>query len=322
MIDFSLQVNDESRSLADFLHSRQEEILELWGGEEITRKALENHGIATDFFIKHFGRRVLAFFLAVCRGEEAVGNCPVIGAMLLFFRSKNLPAEDIYLVCANFKNATLDVTFRHGREGNPHRLVGLIFDANFAGVLHDYMVSVCRDGDACENYRLPKAKAAAPGETPAPVVVETPALEQADHLFSHEEFAEMAELEEEIGDISDMLAFGEVKEHDLATLPLKLVRYGQVVGTDPGLDDLSAALEELGGTMEDGERQKEIREKPARYAVIYQCVVNDLTAWREAMESGGLVPVNQKASLLSSVQQLQNQLTGSAGEEEEELELF
>jgi len=59
-----------------------------------------------------------------------------------------------------------------------------------------------------------------------------------------------------------------------------------------------------------------------RYAAIYQCVVNDLLTWREAMENGGLVPVNQKASLLSSIHQLTHQLVGSGGVEGEELELF
>ena len=118
----------------------KEDILDLWMHHHDVQHTLERHDISTDFFVTHFGIRVINYAIGVVKGSNALGNCPVIGVMLVFFNKRNIPLEDIFLICVNLKNSLINMMLHH--ELLTKQLldeIAFLVDRNFHGVISEYI---------------------------------------------------------------------------------------------------------------------------------------------------------------------------------------
>ncbi len=139
--------------LAETLQNNYTEILLRWKACQSVQTVLYSKGIDLDFFIKHFGSRVLNYFIAVLRGEQKAGQCPVIMVMLNFFSRHNLKIDEIYKICAGKRNSVIH-TLIISDSDRIHDLVGFasrLFDENFAGVIREYtnLIYGVRNDDNC-----------------------------------------------------------------------------------------------------------------------------------------------------------------------------
>jgi two-component system chemotaxis response regulator CheY len=121
-------------------------ILKLWMDYDIVKETLEKHHFQVEYFADNFGIRVIDYALNVIKEKEELGDCPVIGVLLMLFKKKNIPLDDIFLICVYLKNALLhyllekniltkDVLFE----------INNVMDYNFHGVIKEYIASYYKD---------------------------------------------------------------------------------------------------------------------------------------------------------------------------------
>ncbi|MCH9812580.1 MAG: hypothetical protein K0U47_01390 [Epsilonproteobacteria bacterium] len=126
------------------LHSNQieldkQEILKRWMAYEHVYTTLDKHDFQVEYFVKHFGIRVLDYALGVIQEDNDLGDCPVIGVLLTLFQKKNIPLDDIFLICVHLKNA-----FQHyllEKDLLTHATLSelnQVMDHNFKGVIEVY----------------------------------------------------------------------------------------------------------------------------------------------------------------------------------------
>jgi hypothetical protein len=140
MINISTNFNG-NKSLADLLKKNHSAILSKWREQTRFQSVLNAKEINIDFFIKHFGSRVLDYFIGVLRGEKASGQCPVIIVMLKFFWTHGLSLEEIFHICSGKRNAVIHILHESGITYSDDMVTMAIelFDTNFSGVIAEYI---------------------------------------------------------------------------------------------------------------------------------------------------------------------------------------
>jgi len=128
------------------LEKDKEYILKLWMDYTIVEETLKRHNFSVEYFSNNFGIRVIDYALNVIKGEEELGDCPVIGVLLVLFKKRNIPLNDIFIICVHLKNALLhyfleknlltkDILFE----------INQVMDYNFNGVIEEYIISYYKD---------------------------------------------------------------------------------------------------------------------------------------------------------------------------------
>ncbi|MCK9373266.1 MAG: hypothetical protein M0P91_08710 [Sulfuricurvum sp.] len=131
----------QNNTLANLLEVQTTLILEGWKNQPRVKNVLLKQKIDPDFFIKHFGARVLEYFIGVLRQEKLPGQCPVIIVMLKFFGNHGLGLDDIYQICAGKRNTVIHTLLANGIAHDDILFVTAIeqFDINFTGVIQEYI---------------------------------------------------------------------------------------------------------------------------------------------------------------------------------------
>jgi len=131
--------------LADVLQDNFSKIMLQWKSSPSLQETLKIKEIDPDFFINHFGNRILSYFISVLRGEQKAGQCPVIMVMLKFFHRRNLTIENIYKICSAKRNSVIYTLLESGMVelNDLVKFASDLFDANFSGVIHGYADMVC-----------------------------------------------------------------------------------------------------------------------------------------------------------------------------------
>lgn len=134
----SVTKNDK---LAVILTQHHDLILERWKRKESVLEILKSKKIEADFFIKHFGSRVVDFFIGVLEGQNTAGQCPVISVMLHFFNKRGLTLDEVYVICAGMRNSFVDILLENDIKHSDEIFTITInlFDLNFAGVIKEYL---------------------------------------------------------------------------------------------------------------------------------------------------------------------------------------
>lgn len=130
----------ENRPLADLLQSNHSAILSKWKGQQHVQDLLNSKQISMEFFIKHFGSRILDYFIGVLHGECAPGQCPVIMVMLKFFTKHGLTLDEIFQICSGKRNAVIHTLLENSIafSDDMFTTANELFDMNFAGVIREY----------------------------------------------------------------------------------------------------------------------------------------------------------------------------------------
>jgi len=131
----------QSDIIADLLTVNHSEILSKWKDQKRTGEVLNNHTISLNFFIKHFGSRVLDYFIDVLRAKQEAGYCPVIIVMLRFFSKHGITLDEVYQICSGMRNTVVDILIKNDIYHSEILFKETIdlFDMNFSGVIREYI---------------------------------------------------------------------------------------------------------------------------------------------------------------------------------------
>ena len=306
----------------NLLEERMEHVALLWSEYIPTRKCLLKHGIEPAFFARHFGSRVIAYFIGVIRGNEQIGDCPVMNVMLDFFADRKIPLTDLYTVCSGLKNQILVLLLDEDKL-TPALLTGLmaILDQNFVGVMEEY-----------QERQQEKTLSKKPGIPQSPAVVPPTVFESVsdsakkktyEDILIETELQELSELEEEIDEFAVMISFGNIAEDSLEELARGLNRYGGILMRYEIFRDLGGNIIRLGENVGDNAVKLAEESMQKKISILFEGFVNDLTRWRKDLFEDGIEDPNKyDPSLIADIKTIQGILTGTQQEREEELELF
>jgi len=305
------------------------QLLRRWMSSKEVQKTLRNHHITSDFFSRYFGSKVIDYAAGVIEGKNSVGNCPVIGVMLVFFEKKEIPLGDVFTICVNLKNAMIDYALE--AKILDHALLNEIcslIDKNFLGVIEEYLDMHYNPVSANPTCII-APKPAQSGNTfcsvmnpSLPFSKATTALEYArEDEIDPEILDELAELEEET--LSSLHLSAGVSEELRFKMIHLFTRYSKMVERMMEFQELTYALSVLIDLLKTVEFRT-LKEE-STYIIIYaKAIISDLSIWRVS------VFVNKSAedihyldkTLLSSIAQLQIMLSPQHSGDLEEIEFF
>ncbi|MDX1295739.1 MAG: hypothetical protein R3302_05710 [Sulfurimonadaceae bacterium] len=261
----SRMAEQDKHALADFFAMRRDALLSQWIKKERVGSVLKSKRISPAFFAKHFGSRVIDYFIGVLRGTNKPGQCPVMIVMLKFFASRGLQLDEIYQICSGKRNTVTHALLESGIEHTDELFDATLelFDANFSGVIREYIEMVYGvqqhvEGELRTSCPLKEEEAPSELEDNSDAI-DTALLENyfaADEdegeeniVFLHEDADDLMECFDDITgrlslimNSSDLDEVAEVSENFSKAASI-LLHY------TPYLDDLAAVMSELGSAM-------------------------------------------------------------------------
>ena len=299
---------------ADHLDAAKYDLLELWVNRDSVRALLHNYKIPNAFFSRYFGIKIIDYAFDVLRGDYPLGNCPIIGVMLVYFEKKNFALEDIFELCSNLKNCMLECALNHEILTNTtiHE-ISLLMDKNLKGVIHEYMdIHFNKQPQqlTCDVNPLTMEKIFIDNISLPEKAITTSALHYLQEIeVDFELLDELSEIEEETFssmDLSETItqrAYGDVIVlfKDYVKVLNKLVEFNEITYTLQLLTDL----------LESTTPEKISPDNIGVIAIYIKAIISDLSMWRKS------VFVDQNAedihyldkTLLSSIAQLQIMLS-------------
>lgn len=302
--------------ISTWLVKDKKTILETWQNDKKLTSVLEKYAIDTQFFVHHFGSRILNYFTQVIEAKKSVGQCPSVMALLLFFEKKNIKLDDVYITCSAFKNTVLKLHVQtHGlNDSKTFDLLSETFDKNFSGVIHEYIV---------QNYHEHES------ENTIGCFVNIDKIENSescplDTLYEEEELHEFNELEDEIIFAIEKINSKSFDHTIVKNLSKKLIKYGSQILTNPIYKEMGDSLIILGMAIEGENDTKDIIEKMNSVGTMIDCFMNDLIIWRKNLLQKNPTGIHfYDKSIISNVEQICILLRNEDNENEcKEIEFF
>lgn len=272
----TLQVCHSINVIVDDLALNKSTIMDAWVNDDMVKNKLRKHVIDNEYFRKHFGEKVFDYFVGVVKGENKVGNCPVIISMLDFFKHKNLPLESIFIICVNFKNSiTTYICKKYTFESELFHELSLILDKNFEGVISQYM-----------NVKLAKyERKVDPEYVQEPIIdskIPFKKVNYIDYVFEHDIY-EMKDLEVEIDNLVIKVTMDIAKSvEDFSNLGIKTKKYGSILMSYPIFEKLGGYIVKLGESFIDNAQVLfSDTQKISNISILVEGFVNDLIIWRK-----------------------------------------
>lgn len=265
-----------AKDILSDLQSNKENISKLWTNKDEVQARLGAHYIDVEFFRTHYALKVIEYFLNVIRGEAELGNCPVIFIMLDFFKNKDLPLKDIFMICVLFKNTVTAYVF--DRYTFNHALfddISLILDKNFEGVIINYLDMKYTSKETPHVQKKVQAK---------PVEEETEIVENIiykEYVLEHDLY-ELQDLEEDIDSLAISITESSSSTvDDFTHLGAQIEKYGAIVSNYPIFADLGKCIVKLGVNFSaNAQLLFDDRERMTNIASLIEGFVNDLIIWR------------------------------------------
>ncbi len=114
-------------------------ILEQWVSYEKSSAILELHNMNKKDFVEKYASGVFDYFMGVISGNVEIGDCPVMQKLLIYFKKREISADELFEICSHFRRAMVDFSF--DAKLNSKELfdaISYIFDENFKGILKFY----------------------------------------------------------------------------------------------------------------------------------------------------------------------------------------
>ena len=289
------------KDIIDDIQLHKEEITKKWVNSDGASEKLHQHTIDEEFFRTHYAIKVLEYFIGVIKGDNQVGNCPVIVTMLEFLKHKNLPLESIFIICVNFKNTMTSFVFE--KYTFNHELfdeLSLILDKNFEGVICNYMQMKDNTLESTVNIIETPLNQSTQEEKEEEVVE---VIDYCDYVFEHDIY-ELQDLETEIENMAITVTMNTQKNlNDFLFLGEKVSRYGSLLMSYPIFKDLGNYIFKLGNSFSDNaELLFEDNERMSNISILIEGFVNDLMMWRREVFENNIADSNfLNASFFSNV---------------------
>jgi len=134
----------------------REHIVSIWVAAPNLREVLDRHLIDKEYFEDYYALKVFDYFMDVVLGNVAIGDCPVIGKLLEYFKDRDVSAQELFVICSHFRKTML--TFSYEAQINDQNLfdeISDLFDQNFAGVLKRYTDTIFqKEQEIAKNVQL------------------------------------------------------------------------------------------------------------------------------------------------------------------------
>ncbi|HEX5710863.1 MAG TPA: histidine kinase [Sulfuricurvum sp.] len=319
-ITFSYLIN-----FANHLEDAEESILNRWMAHPDVQETLSRHKITPEFFGHYFGIKVIGYALGVLRGVNKLGNCPVIGVLLAFFEKKNIPLEDVFMICVNLKNSLLQYMLENKMLNN-HSMheISLLIDHNFSGVIREYTSLYTKKFLPSEtNQTVESALSVCEPYAVRGDVQSTSALHYLQEIEM--DMAVLDELDEiERETLSSVDFSGTIDQEAYREVISLFSDYVRVVNQLFEFNALAYTLTILIDLLKNTPLNTMEEEKLGMVTIYIKAIVDDLSLWRKA------VFVDQSAedihyldkTLMSSIAQLQILLSENENTSVEEIEFF
>jgi len=307
---------------ADQLECEKESVIGCWINIPEVNERLKANEIAPKFFGKHFAVRILEYAIGVLRGENQLGQCPIMSVLIRFFSHANIPIRDVVIICTGLRNAMIEFCYKIKPMGYAlYREVAYLMDQNLAGVL-DEMVYVRYHAKTESTQHAISASTPTVTEVLKERVSAEAYLAEID--YNHDDLDELGELKEDVIDA--------LYQHDgviNSTLQEKLAmvfdKYGSVLGNFYEFNALSEAIIMFASMLHSVDLEALDSSRHKRLFIYFEGIIKDLDAWKDN------IFITQSAedihyldeSLYSSIAQLEAELTPNASDDEDDtLELF
>jgi len=299
------------------LTSCRDEIIEKWVRDELVLARLKRNGISPKFFADHFASRVLEYAFGVVSKEKPLGNCPVIHIMLQMFKEKDIPLNDIFIICAGLKNSILRVLLAKNML-TPESLNEVVFfmDTNFEGVLREYLYG--------ESISEAAIAAQLDEQTQKPQIVKKilSAVEYIDEInIDSNDLDEMAEIEDEA--IAAMAKDEFLSKAGREKFIKATTKYSRMLSRLLEFQGLGYSLGMLSEIIAGCDIEALPEQTRKRLPIFCTAIMEDLQGWRIAVfESAEAKDIHwMDDGFLSSISQLQVMLMPQV-DDDDELELF
>lgn len=317
----------------DIIEERSDELLAQWLDIEDVKERLEAHDIQHDFFAKFFGVKVIEYAIGVIRRQNDLGNCPVIGVMLILFKKKDIPLHDVFIICVNLKNSLILLLRREGILSKElYEEAALLMDLNFEGVIKEYMELYYLDDKGVDKCLLPDTvtdadtsaaeKAIRVSEVPSDIKM-TSAVEFAtDVEIDYELIDELNELEH---DVLVELEFNEsVSSEIFENIVVLFEQYSRALNLLMEFGELAYTINVLTNLLRNHDSSSIPESDIVSVAIYLKAIINDLQFWKESVlieQSAEDIHYLDK-TLLSSIAQLEMMLMPPVEAEEAGIEFF
>ena len=259
--------------IIDKLIQNKEKISLMWMDNEIIHEKLETHTIDVEYFRSHYGIKVVEYFLKVIQAEAKVGNCPVIIEMLDFFKHKDLPLEDIFMICVLFKNTVTAYIFeQYSFNKRLFKEMSLILDKNFEGVIVNYL--------KLKNNKKLHPKVSKKIEAPKEEIEEE--INYTEYVLENDVY-ELQDLEDDIDSLAVSVTVSSTSNIDnIINLGERIQRYGTILSNYPIFSQLGSSISKLGNELViNSELLSNDSTRMSNITALIEGFVNDLIVWRK-----------------------------------------
>ena len=127
----------------DKLKNSKVNIIKSWISNEEVIKILKKYDIAEEIFIKDYAFGILNYYINILDDKTKIGDCPIILEFLEYLKNKNIGIEELFFICAGFKNALVEFIYdQHINTLEIQKEIIYIYERNFEGVLKRYSKTV------------------------------------------------------------------------------------------------------------------------------------------------------------------------------------
>jgi hypothetical protein len=121
------------------IESNKMKIVTGWILKNVFEETIAKYDMEPNFFRDKYAVKVVDYFIDVIKGKVEIGDCPVIKTMLHDFILYHISADDLFLICAQFRKSLIDFTFNQGIASKELLdQINYVIDKNFSGVLKTY----------------------------------------------------------------------------------------------------------------------------------------------------------------------------------------
>ena len=131
------------KSNLDKLKESKINIMQSWISNQDVLRVLKKYKIAREVFIKEYAFGIFDYYVCILEDECEIGDCPVIQDLLIFLKEKDIGTDELFVICAGFKNALIEFMY----ETNINSLeiqkeIIYVYERNFGGVLKNYTKTI------------------------------------------------------------------------------------------------------------------------------------------------------------------------------------
>jgi YesN/AraC family two-component response regulator len=270
-----------AKAILEDLENSKEDISKIWAASSVVQERLKNHTIDVEYFRTHYGMKVIEYFLGVIKGNSEIGNCPVVIAMIEFFKHKHLPLEDIFMICVHFKNTVNAYIFdKYDFNNELYEDVSVILDRNFEGVIINYMkMKGHKNRNVSKSEEKPQIECAETEEKKEKAILDK--INYVEYVLESDVY-ELQELEEDIDRLAILVTGSKTTIDDSFQLGTTTKRYGEILSNYPIFSDLGKCIIKLGTSLIDNAQILiDDKAKMLNITALIEGFVNDLIIWRK-----------------------------------------